>query len=159
MEEQEPLAPLLNEINNAITAWQKENTPEKIRKKVTERLNKQVDDALMKILGFNSSYQGGYTLDHCNGRSGQSLVGKQLDEILKVAVIDWISCATLPVLSKATMTALKKDAAQIYEREMRSNLREIAARKASSDAEKVVASLLPDNATDKYLKALKLIAQ
>ena len=65
-------------------------TQEKIQARINVILNKHLQDLVSKSLGFDSRW-GGWEVDHCNGRGGESTVGKIISDLAIKAVTDGVT--------------------------------------------------------------------
>lgn len=94
--------------NTAIEAWKEENTPEKIKENVFNKLNKNKEEILLKVMGFNKNW-GRWELDHCNGRSGESYIGDYLRQVQQKALEEWARQIDLPKIDTKLTEILQKE--------------------------------------------------
>lgn len=151
-----PIDDLLPEIASAVEKWRGNNTPEVLRKQIFTRLDKERDVILLKLLGFDASY-GGWTLDHCNGRAGESTAGLFLKQAQGDAIKEWLTRTVMPTLTDERRESIMKGMAQHYESLFREGLKKAIAEKATADVKAVMDQLSTSNNIDKYLKVLGLI--
>lgn len=151
-----PLNKLLPVILEAVMEWQTKNTPEVIKAGVIKRLNAASSEITMKLLGFNTKYGGDWEIDHCNGRSGNSLAGDRLMRNQKAAIEEWLSMFETPTLSPAAIKRLNKSARDDYESNLYSAVRSAMHLRATRDAEKIVNSLAETDIS-KYIQAINLL--
>lgn len=151
-----PIDALLPEIATAMEQWKALNTPLKLRAEIFKRLDKERDVILLKLLGFDASY-GGFTLDHCNGRAGESTAGKFLVQAQSDAIKDWLTTTALPTLTDERRESIMKGMSQQYESLFREGLKKAIQAKASEDIKAVMDELSKSNNIDKYLRVLGLI--
>lgn len=151
-----PIDDLLPEIAAAVEKWKGTNTPQKLRDDIFRRLDKERDVILLKLLGFDASY-GGWSLDHCNGRAGESTAGTFLKNAQAEAIKEWLSTTVLPTLTDERRESIMKGMTQQYESLFREGLKKAMAEKATADVKTVMETVSKSNNIDKYLKMLGLI--
>ena len=151
-----PIDYLLPVIAQAIEEWKESNTPQKLAVSVKSMLDKESKQITLKLMGFDSSY-GGWTLDHCNGRAGNSLAGDYLYKFQAEAIKQWLSTVHMPVCTPDMQVALQKDAQRIYEQHLTRKVRELALQNADSDAKELIASVTKSNHVENHIKAMQLI--
>lgn len=62
-------------------------TPEKIVANVIKQLDKDREQFVYKLMGFDKDYGNNWKVDHCNGRSGNSPVGDAIkDEVFRTLI-------------------------------------------------------------------------
>ncbi len=153
--DQKKLIPLITLI---LREWHEVNSPEAIREQIFERLNRSRDEILLKLLGFNKdSWGDSWSLDHCNGRSGNSIAGDYLKKVQQEAVDSWLATTCLPALSETQ----KKQIQSSFRSEFFSTLKDeiqIAARnKAKKLALELVDKMTPIENIDAHLELLNVI--
>jgi hypothetical protein len=151
-----PIDTLLPEIATAMEQWKAQNTPIKLRADIFRRLDKERDVILLKLLGFDASY-GGFNLDHCNGRAGNSAAGDFLIKAQGEAIKEWLTRTALPTLTDERRESILKGMAQQYESLFREGLKKAIQAKATEDIKAVMDELSKSNNIDKYLRVLGLI--
>lgn len=154
---QNPIDDLLPFLLQAVEAWKQRNTPQQLMQQVNSKLDKSRDEIILKLLGFNTSYSG-WQLDHCNGRSGDSIAGEYLKRHQNAAIEDWLRRTVMPALSDDRRESILRSMEQQYEKYFRECLSKAITAQASKDAEAVMAQLTQSHSLDKYLKMLELIA-
>lgn len=152
----QPIDDLLPELAASVEKWRNSNTPLMLQQRIFERLDKSRDDIVLKLLGFTPD-RGGYTLDHCNGRSANSAAGDFLIKAQAEAIKDWLSQTSLPTLSDERRESILKGMAQQYESLFREGLKAAIKAKADADIKAVMVEIAKSNNIDKYLKVLGLI--
>lgn len=151
-----PVDDLIPVIANAIEEWKQKNTATEIKKKVVTHLDKSAQEILLKLLGFDNHW-GSWSVDHCNGRSGNSTAGDFLKEIQGVAIKEWLQQVKLPEMPAALKKNLQAEMKHQYAKALRYELENAVNRKASQDAEVLLKSITSSNQIDNYIKTLKLI--
>jgi glutathionyl-hydroquinone reductase len=151
-----PIDDLLPEIAATVERWKAQNTPVKLQADIFRRLDKERDVILLKLLGFDASY-GGWNLDHCNGRAGESTAGLFLKQVQGEAIKDWLTRTVMPTLTDERRESIMKGMAQHYESLFREGLKKAIADKAKADIAAVMDEIAKCNNIDKYLKVLGLI--
>lgn len=102
-----------------------------IEKETIEFLNKGKTDILYKLVGFDSRWGKGYEIDHCNGRSGNSIVGDILRDKQKEAIEKWISeSLTLPELSPQLIKEMNSYYLREYKRTLKEAVQALAQERA-----------------------------
>lgn len=132
-------------INEELNAWKKENLrQDKIAKYVRETLNKNRDQILLKLLGFDNRWSDGkWELDHCNGRSGDSIAGDILRQHVAQAVECWIKEQAFHDLPKMA-DSLKKELQNEFEHEFHKEALKILRQMASQYAAVVASQIFED---------------
>jgi len=151
-----PIDDLLPELATAVEHWRAINTPQQMHKQIHARLDKERDTIVLKLLGFDASY-GGFSLDHCNGRAGDSAAGDFLRKAQSEAIQDWLSTVVMPTLTDERRETILKSMVQHYESLFREGLKKAIAAKASEDIKAVMDAVAKSNNIDKYLRVLGLI--
>jgi hypothetical protein len=151
-----PVDDLLPEMAAAVEKWKFSNTPLMIKERIFSRLDKSRDDIVLKLLGFKPEY-GGYSLDHCNGRSGNSPAGDYLIKASEAAVKEWLGQVIMPELTPERRESIQKGCIQAYESSFRTGLMAAMKKKADDDIKAVMDELAKSQNIDKYLKVLGLI--
>jgi len=146
-------------INAAVEAWRAKNTNETI----TARINKLLDDhsntITMKLMGFNSSWGQDWSLDHCNGRAGESAAGDFIKQTQNAAIKAWLTEAmqNMPPMTTQVKNRFHRDAQTEYNEILRKAAYTYASEKADKDMTAMFASLASSSLFDKYIKTKKLL--
>lgn len=149
---------LITVIDTAIDKWMQDNSPEKISKEVKSKLDKYKDEITLKLLGFDKSYgEKAWKLDHCNGRAGNSAAGDYLRATQAVAIEEWLSTLTLPVLTPSQEESLLRDSQNNYYTAMRKAVLSKLTKKVEEDSTALINSMLPTLDVESFLKAKNLI--
>ena len=154
-----PSDKLLKHVVEGIDAWIATNPPEKLKADIFKRLDKSRDEIVLKLLGFDSRYGQSWELDHCNGRSGNSIAGDYLKTHQAAVVNEWLAQAKMPEMSQTLEKALTADAVDRYQYEFRKRFQEIIAAKAKQDAEELFSQISEDSTLEKYFKTIKLLME
>lgn len=137
-------------IEEAIVAWFNKNaSKEEVFRYVTKKLDEARDHLIMSLMGFERR-SGGITqprywsVDHCNGRAGESAAGDFLKASVEHGTRAWLSeqAGNLPELNKETVDGLKREYLNRLHRDLQSKLRDLAKKKAESALEEVATDLL-----------------
>lgn len=152
-----PLDLLIPHMLIAVQTWQEKNSPAQIEQSVHRRLDKNRDDIVLKLLGFDSNYGGHYKLDHCNGRSGESAAGRYLYEIQKEAVHAWLASTAMPKLTDEQIRVLSDSMHKEYHDLMRRRLMEAVRKKVDTDIQELMDSLGSSLTIEQHLKLLALL--
>lgn len=151
-----PIDDLLPLVAAAVESWRVTNTPKNLKQKIFARLDKSRDEIVLKLLGFSSEY-GGYTLDHCNGRSGNSPAGEFLKNAQADAIREWLKTTALPELTGERRISILKGMEQQYERLFREGLSAALKEKAKKDVDAVMDKISESHNIDRYMQVLGLI--
>ena len=151
-----PLDAVIVPLAIAVEEWKAANTEEKIKKNVTEQLNRASQEITMKLLGFNNRWDK-WELDHCNGRSGESSAGDYLRNVQASAIKEWLGDLCMPTLKPALKAKLEKEMQQQYEELLYRSVRKKAETMANSHLDALIETLVTPQRLDAYLKASKLV--
>lgn len=152
-----PVDDLIPTIHSAIKEWELSNNRVNIKNKIHESLNKAREQVLLKLLGFNNRWDNTWELDHCNGRSGNSIAGDYLKETQTAAIHAWLDEVSLPKLTKEQQAQIMSSAKKEYMSSLNKYLRSAVQRKAEKDATAIIDTALPDVSIDSYIKLLSLV--
>ncbi len=153
-----PIDEALPIIAEAVAEWKDVHTPEKIKEKITRLLDENSEEITMKLLGFNNrSWDSKWELDHCNGRSGNSMAGDYMKSTQMEAITEWLSKVAMPKLSEKVSLRLKKEMQNEYDHLMSRAIREAVQTKVNQDVASVTNSLVESVQIHNYVKAMKLI--
>lgn len=144
-------------INEAVTNWKLKNDREKLTRDVTMLLDKNSKEIVMKLLGFNITYDNKWALDHCNGRSGNSPAGDYLKEQQSEIIKGWLEKVAMPVMTPAELKKIAADAKHEYTYAFEKAIRVLVTDAANKDAADVMRSLTECKDVAAYLQAMRLI--
>lgn len=153
-----PVDELLPMLVQALETWKAKNTPALMTSQIHSRLDKARDQIVLKLLGFDNSY-GGWHLDHCNGRAGNSTAGDYLAQTQAAIVKEWLSTVAMPELSQEDRDKIRNSMQDTYLKYFRDGLRNAMIAKANADIAVVMEAFSKSDAADKYLKVLGLIKE
>lgn len=114
-----PFVPMtLEQAEERITALMKAElamnwTEDKIKQRIHKSLNDAFNNILATALGFElDSWNGKWKVDHCNGRAGESTIGKMIAELavgeVKTAIAEGIKEGKFTI-TKSHMEALQRE--------------------------------------------------
>lgn len=152
-----PVDSILPVIAATVAEWKVANNPEVIREKVLAALNKQGDALTLKLLGFSSDWSGKWSIDHCNGRGGESAVGDYYRKAQAEGIKTWLETMPLPTLTPAEKKSLQKDWRHEYRHLLMRAIRDLLQAQASSDAAALIKQISQSGQIDNYLKTMALI--
>lgn len=152
-----PLDLLLPVMLEAVQSWQKKNTPAAITRSVHERLNENRDEIVLKLLGFDNSYGDYYKLDHCNGRSGESVAGQFLHTVAKEAINSWLKDNFMPALTEEQLLSIKASMQQEYHSLLRRRLLEAVRAKVETDIKNAMDSISTSLTLDQHMKLMAML--
>lgn len=128
-------------VDNAWNEWcDDKGSKEAIAAFVRRRLDNGVNDIVLSLLGFEkNSWNGEWRIDHCNGRSGQSVIGDYLRTNAEASVRKWLdNIGELPELPKATKKEVMNEYLSEYRRYLAVRLRELANERARTEAKRMI---------------------
>lgn len=136
-----PVDEVFSLIAKATKEWQDKNKGDEITKAVFKRLDSSRDEVIAKLLGFDFRWNK-WELDHCNGRSGNSFIGKLFSEGIEKQVRDWVNKNTNDLNFSSELTkAMINDARREYKDALRQALRDEVHCQASAAAKKIIDEL------------------
>lgn len=157
MEKANPIDAVLPLITAAVDDWQKANNAQAITERIHAMLDKESEQVVFKLLGFNNSWNRGYELDHCNGRSGNSAAGDYIRKAQTKAIEEWLSAITLPKLTPTLKKQLQTEMNTVYKHSLLDKVRVMAEQRAQQDIDALLHEIIPSKTIDNYIKALQLI--
>jgi len=155
-----PLDKLLPAISEAVVEWEEKNTPKKITTTIHKMLDTNRDTIVKKLLGFDSDRWSGkdvWSLDHCNGRAGESAAGDYIRKTAQTAIQEWLSQVKMPTLSASEIKTMQHDMKQVYRNRVGDQLYKLMTSKADRDATELFNQITSSNNIDNYIKAMQLI--
>lgn len=139
-------------VAKAVSEWYNENdTYEKVKAQVFRILNKDKRVIMAKVLGFNTSRWGDepWEVDHCNGRSGESVAGQAIAAAVAQSTRDWIEKIKKAngnfKINTAMQRALKKDFQERFKREADEQIRRLASNRAEETIRALVDQTMKDH--------------
>ena len=153
---QSPVDVLLAEIVIAMHQWSEKQT-QTIGAAVHARLDQHRDEVLRKLMGFSTSHNGRWEIDHCNGRNGESAISTFLKESQEAAIKEWLSQIKLPEMTPKFKARIEKNLRDTYEREIQSKTYSMAVARAQKDLDSLLGNVLKPTLVDKYLQLQKLV--
>lgn len=152
-----PLDQLLPAIDKAIADWHAVNTPESISQKIHVLLDKNREQVVLKLMGFNAQYGRNWEIDHCNGRSGNSPIGNYLERTQESAIKQWVDEMKMPELTATVKKQIAGSLRETYARLMRQELDVLVRIKASSDAKELLESVTTPIEVKSYTDLINLL--
>lgn len=122
------IEPLIRAARQEAKRWVDEVKAEgQLEREIRRRLDKRLDEIIGKLLGFDSRW-GGWEVDHCNGRSGESAAGNWLRRRAGEAVQKWLDdqAGNLPSLPERAIKSLRNEYLHGFREELRRRLEEQA---------------------------------
>lgn len=128
-----PLDRIYDTLVESIREWQEINNKDTIRSKVHEKLDKNFNQIIMLLLGFEKNSWGNrWEVDHCNGRKGESSAGDYLKRVQKDSIEMWFKGIELPPPTKIVGDAVRKE----YKKAFINTAKNLARTVAREDAQK-----------------------
>lgn len=153
-----PLDALLPVIAQAVADWQINHTPDVLKKRVTELLDESREEIVYKLLGFNrDGWEGKWSLDHCNGRSGESAAGDYLRQVQADAIKEWLASVPMPTITAKMLVIFKKQYQAEFDNRIASQMRKHIEQEADSRAAELFNKLSQSTQVDSFVEMMKLI--
>ena len=153
-----PIDSVLPVIAQAVIEWQVNNSPEAIKKKVTKLLNTSSDEITYKLLGFNKdSWDGQWTLDHCNGRSGESSAGDYLKNVQAKVIKEWLEGIPMPVMTPKILAGFQKQYQAEFNQRLEYKMSQLIKVEADKRATELFNSISCSTQLNDFLQVMKLI--
>ena len=150
---------VLSIVTKTVDEWKEKNPPEQIKKDTLKLLNKNAEEILFKLLGFNKDDwgRGKFHIDHCNGRSGESAVGDYIRKHQQETIEEWLRQAPLPELSAALRKEITAEAEHRYRQAFREHFYQRVEDRAKEEADEAFEQISATLALDKYTKTINLL--
>lgn len=153
-----PVDAVIPVILQAVAAWRLKNSDEALKAKVTQMLDKNSEEITLKLLGFDKSWDK-WSLDHCNGRAGESAAGDYLRKTQAAAITQWLSQVPMPTLSQTLTKQLQTEAKSNYVKAFRRELMNKVEQQAEKDAAHFMLEYTKSQQIGSYVQMLKLLEQ
>lgn len=146
------VAQIKKEAEAAVLQWVADNDG-RIGERIKSMLDSQVKKVVGELLGFDAGW-GGWKIDHCNGRSGESAAGDWLRQQAGSAVNEWLTAQAgkLPTLDAKDVRALRSEYKEVLLRNARSVLFEHARKQCENIAEQLIKDALPQETQEETSK-------
>ena len=113
---------------------------------------------MYKLLGFNKSgWDGDWSLDHCNGRSGNSAAGDFLRNAQAEAIKKWLEGIPMPVMSPKMLATFKKQYQDEFNQRIKYQMHKLIQAEADKRAAELFKSISCSTQIDDFMKVMKLI--
>lgn len=122
-------------VTEAVEEWKKANPPDVIKVKTKQLLDRNSNEIVSKLLGFEQNYGGMWGIDHCNGRNGNSPIGVLLAQIKEDTIKEWLSTVVMPIFPEKSITAINKDCQHEFEYTFKVRLQELVKQHANKQAQ------------------------
>lgn len=154
-----PIDKLLPVIAQAVAEWQFAYGDEHLKASVKAKLNSNVHNITLKLLGFEEDRweQNKWSIDNCNGRAASTAVGQYMKDVQAEAIKEWLAEIPMPKMTPALKKRLEKVAQTQYEDRLEDHVRRHAQSRAEADAAALVSQLVVSQTLNDYIRALKLI--
>lgn len=156
MKEEPILAEHYSAILDGVNEWINANDPINLKKQIHTKLNRNRDTIVMKLLGFDNSW-GDMSLDHCNGRSGNSTAGDYLNAQANIVVNEWLANFIPPKISEELSANVSKDYEKMYKAMLKNSIQKLAKAAADKDANRIIDKLSSTAFIEDIEKTYKLI--
>ncbi len=138
-----PMEEYISMINIYVNQWKAKQTPEQIRDMVFNDMDKKKKEILLKLMGFDKDWHNEFKLDHCNGRSGNSIAGDYLQRIQKESIEAWLDQCEIPKLTKKELDEITKSLRAEYVHRIKMKLRDLVFAQAEKDAKTLLEAAIP----------------
>ena len=124
--------------------YQDHNTASKVKRQVRDTLDKDRDNIVAKVLGFDNRWRGEWEIDHCNGRESplSQLIKTEAEEAAKVWIKDCLHTKDLPALTNQQKKAIQIDYADRFKRYLNDELSDRIRKAASEVAAKLAVEIV-----------------
>ena len=154
-----PIDDLLPVISQAVADWQAKHTPKELTQRVNKLLNDSCEEIIFKLLGFNKDkWDGRWSLDHCNGRSGESAAGDYLRRVQADAIKEWLAKIPMPTMSTKMLAEFKKQYQTEFNSRVKYQMRRLIEQEADKRAEQLFKELTQSNQVNDFIKVMQLIS-
>lgn len=138
---------------------ERKNPPEQIKKDTLKLLNKNAEEIVLKLLGFDKDDWGRnkFKLDHCNGRSGESAAGDYIRKHQQAVINEWLSQVPMPQLPQHLIKEMTAEAEYKFKWQFKEAFLERVEAHAKECADKAFEEISASLALDKYNKTLNLL--
>ena len=152
-----PLDQLLPTIHKAIDDWHSLNTPEKISHKIHTLLDENREEVVLKLMGFNARWGDKWEVDHCNNRSGNSVIGNYMQTAQKKAIEDWIDSVGMPTLTATVKKQIASSMRELYTTNFRRSIERLVQQRAEQDAYEFLNDVLTPVEVKSYADLINLL--
>lgn len=154
-----PLDEILPVIAQAVADWKVAHTPDAIKKRVTKLLDESREEIIYKLLGFNKdSWDGKWSLDHCNGRSGESAAGDYLRQVQAEAIREWLAGIPMPTIPPKMLADFKKQYQTEFNQRVEYQLQRLITQEADKRAAELFKNISSSTQVDDFVKVMKLLS-
>jgi hypothetical protein len=143
-------------VHQAIDAWLKLNTDEDLTTRVHKLLDENQKKIVLTLLGFENRW-GGWEIDHCNGRAGQTPVGEYIKVTHEAAIKEWLEQVKLPPMPASAKKEIEAEMRRTYTNEVREYMRKRVIERAQADVDALLSTLSVDEFIVDMKKVHKLI--
>lgn len=154
-----PVDEILPIIATAVAEWKADVSEQKIKEQVKYALDKQAKNVTLKLLGFEADNWKAdtWSVDHCNGRAGNSAIGDYLRQTSAQAIKEWFDEIAKPSLTAAEKASLMRSCKQEYKDHLKDALRRKAKHMADEDTNALITEISKSNQIANHLKVMQLI--
>lgn len=136
---------ILQQVNALVESWAAKNlTPDALEKHITNLLEYHQKTVFLKLMGFDKRF-GSWELDHCNGRSGNSLAGDILrqkhTEAIKRFFEKHFPDDTILEFTPEETAKIQEQYRSEYNRQVEYQIRELARKDATSDLARLLSNI------------------
>jgi hypothetical protein len=147
-----PVIETVDHIHKAIDSWLQKNTEERLTERVHHLLDENQKKIVLTLLGFENRW-GGWEIDHCNGRSGNTPVGEYISQTHEEAIKEWLSQVKLPTMTPTIKKQITQEMERHYQSEVRRRMHDVVVAKAQADVD----TLMETINVDEFLVSLKKV--
>mgnify|MGYP000238673770 CR=1 FL=1 len=126
---------LLDLYEEVIQEYVDSNPPKKIKAILEKEVDRQRVNILRTLLGLEHRYTNKWTVDHCNGRSGESAIGDYLRNVQAKEIHKIFDSMDM---SDVITKTIEKDIRLEYQINLKKGLISLVRKKAKEDAENII---------------------
>lgn len=119
-------------------------------KYIIRLLDRNMEEIICKLLGFNIRYGETWKLDHCNGRAGESAAGQYLRSKAQSVINKWLDAQVGNVeeivFDEQTVESLKSEIRGMFKSEVRKRIEYIVQQRAETFSKNMIDRIKLDEA-------------
>lgn len=151
-----PVIETVEYIHKAIDSWLEKNSEDQLTQRVHHLLDENQKKIILTLLGFENRW-GGWEIDHCNGRSGNTPVGEYIKQTHEDAIQEWLLQVKLPAMSATIKKQIAQEMERHYQSEVRRRMHDMVVAKAQADVDAIMATINVDEFLTSLKKVRKLV--
>ena len=128
------------DVRSAVEEWVKKHDSPYLKSSVHRQLDASLQANVAKLLGFEKRSGSNWEIDHCNGRAGNSVIGKMIGDMAREACESWAKSVVddMPEFPEELRKAAEDEYVATFRREMSAHIRSAAKKRAAEIADSIV---------------------